>query len=222
MNLRQQIDHTLIAGDGYGPGSYRVKEDEIRAALLHRLCGANPGAMIVEEFTSYNISESRFDIALLGDAIHGYEIKSDDDNTSRIANRVKVYGSVCKTVTMVTGYKHAYEVIRLLPDWWGVELTYGRNGIAHFERFRECAINPNLKPGKLLILMWQEEAREVCREHSIKGYSSYPYGKLRTLFSPEQIDRFALDKMRQRLARRQTTFEDAHRRIEWIKQKRAR
>lgn len=64
---------------------------------------------------------SRADIAVVNGKIHGYEIKSKQDNLERLPGQVENYNRVFDTMTIVTYKGHLDKVRNIVPKWWGIK-----------------------------------------------------------------------------------------------------
>lgn len=102
---------------------------------------------------------ARIDIAMVNGIVHGFELKSDQDNLKRLPHQIQIYNSVLDKVTLVVGLRHAREATRLVPDWWGIKIaTVASRGAFEFESYRVARTNPSLDPLSVSKLLWREEA----------------------------------------------------------------
>ena len=84
---------------------------------------------------------------MVTDRLHGYEIKSDRDDGTRLRRQVLVYEAVLDRATLVAGEKAARWAIARVPEWWevivartgarGVTLTRARRGAPEPGRERQ-------------------------------------------------------------------------------------
>jgi hypothetical protein len=96
-----------------------IRDPEIRAALHALLDRRMPaGSVVIDE---YGLHGSVADVAVLTPhALHGFEIKSDADNTRRLASQIRGYGRFVTTATLVAGPKILPHCLKAVPKWWGV------------------------------------------------------------------------------------------------------
>jgi hypothetical protein len=77
---------------------------DLCAALLSQLARGRRQRYIVEEMGI--AGEARVDIALIGDHLHRFEIKSERDSLRRLPAQVEVYSRVFDYVTLVVDTRH--------------------------------------------------------------------------------------------------------------------
>ena len=168
--MNEQIEKVMLDSSAIGWGARNTTELEIRRGLCDRLRAANPDTFFRHEFTFFNMPQWRFDVAEFEDgAINGFEIKSDQDNTRRLSKQMEGYAKMCKLVTILTGYKHCYQVAKIVPGWVGIELVHSTNGIARFERVRAPDINPGWSHGGLIWMLWSAERKALFRRYGLKS-----------------------------------------------------
>ena len=114
--------------------------------------------LIVEELGLCH-GEVRIDLAVINGSFHGYELKSDRDTLSRLPTQANEYSRVFDKITLVTGCKHAYEAIKLIPEWWGVRIVeQDLVGKMRFHNIRREKMNPSADAVAITKLLWREEA----------------------------------------------------------------
>lgn len=148
----------------------------IRKALKKKLSSyynKHKNILILEELGLYH-GKVRIDLLAVNHDLHGFEIKSDHDSLKRLPEQARIYSLVFDRVTLVVGYRHAYEALKIIPDWWGVRLVnIGPRGAVRFSNARNPKNNPY--PDKLAIikLLWKEEALAFLEEiNTTDGYKS--------------------------------------------------
>lgn len=150
---------------------------DIRLALLsylQRLHQAEPETLIVEEVCVCQ-GTSRVDLAVVGERLHGYEIKSQKDTLSRLVGQLEDYGAVFDEITVVIGLKHLTGVLAALPSWCGIILAHRVAGEVTLEPFRCSRPNPHRDPFSLACLLWREEALAVLEKYGFAtGVRSKP------------------------------------------------
>lgn len=109
----------------------------------------------------------RADLVVIGDLLHGYELKSDCDTLERLPEQSRIYSSVFDKVTLVVGYRHAFEAMKFIPNWWGVKIAEKQfNDEIAFLDLREAENNPSIDPLSVVKLLWKEEALSLLSEIS--------------------------------------------------------
>jgi hypothetical protein len=145
-----------------------ITEKEMRAHLRAQLAehAAVSGARLYEEL-QIERGAARVDLALIGQELDGYEIKSDFDDFSRMHNQIHAYNRVFDTITLVTGGAHFDAGLRVIPSWWGV-IRIGRQpgGALASELVRPARPHESQDPHSLAMLLWREEAVEALKRES--------------------------------------------------------
>lgn len=142
-----------------------VSESEIRVALLKKLHSETIDGSITEELRIER-GGSRIDVAVIGAALVGYEIKSDFDSFVRLSNQIHAYNRVFDEINLVCGTTHAETAERIIPSWWGLWVA-DRNdeGSITLQLIRQAQQNPKQDSFSLASLLWREEAASVlCLE----------------------------------------------------------
>jgi hypothetical protein len=69
-------------------------------------------------------------------------------------------------MTLVVGYKHAYNSLRMIPEWWGVKIAEEnkRNGNVVLTNARFPHNNPEIDLKALVALLWRDEALNILEE----------------------------------------------------------
>lgn len=138
-----------------------MNDSHIRLALRRKLYSQyseDPATLIVDEL-SLNNGEVRADVAVINSLLRGYELKSDIDSLERLPHQVRGYNAVFDYVTLVVGYRHAYEAVKIIPEWWGltlVEMTLKEH--VRLIAARNARRNSKLDKMALARLLWREEA----------------------------------------------------------------
>ncbi|GAB3490378.1 hypothetical protein GCM10027399_07450 [Curvibacter fontanus] len=137
-----------------------ITEKELRCHVIRELTYrvAQSHASIYEELVIEQ-GASRVDIALVGDILEAFELKSDFDDFGRLHNQIHAYNRVFDRITLVTGLTHAQGAIKLMPSWWGI-WAVGRhsNGDLVTEVVREAGVHERQESRSLAMFLWRDEA----------------------------------------------------------------
>lgn len=138
----------------------------LRAELMRRYARDSNTLVLDEVGTRYGAA--RIDLVVVNHQLHGYEIKSDRDSLKRLPDQIRAYSSVMDRVTLVVGYRHAYEALTMIPDWWGVRLaeTKGQGGTVVLSGARQARNNPKVDLDAAVALLWRGEALAILEEMS--------------------------------------------------------
>ena len=176
----------------------------LKEELMRKYAGDND-TLVLDEL-GIRHGAARIDLVVVNHQLHGYEIKSDLDNLRRLPDQIRAYSRVMDRVTLVVGYKHAYDALRMVPEWWGVRLAEMKkqSGIVVLSDARSARDNPKVDLNAVTALLWRNEALGVLEEiGAASGVRSKRrseiYRRLVDLSDPD----FLRFKIRQQLKSRQ-------------------
>lgn len=141
---------------------------DIRTVLMSELLykyGNEPETIILEEL-GLKHGRTRIDLVVINDRLHGYEIKSDRDSLKRLPEQINIYSSIMDRVTLVVGYRHAYNAFKILPEWWGVKLAEKdeESGAVSISDARLPTDNPGVDINAIVSLLWRGEALDILED----------------------------------------------------------
>ena len=185
-----------------------MSESDIRSALHskrlrhHKL---HPDTLVINELGLAH-ARSRIDVAVINGHIHGYEIKSAQDNLGRLNKQLEIYQQALHKLTIVAASKHVMRIQSDVPDWCGIiEAKQGpRRGVL-LKTVRPAKLNPSTTQVMVAHLLWRAEALKLLME---LGYAPkelrFPrrrlYEMLCEALTPQEVTR----GIRQSMACRQT------------------
>lgn len=147
----------------------RLSNDpDIRAALLDRLSKRFPAEqenLILQEF---NCDTARIDVAVVNGALHGYEIKSDQDTLDRLKNQCESYNQVFDRMTLVVGANRWRRGLDELPPWWSVMIASFAGDQMQLRLVKRGKKNPSVSATSLARMLWSSEAAALLRR---RGFS---------------------------------------------------
>lgn len=145
-----------------------VSEVELRDALRERLVGMlGQQALIIEELGIEN-GTARIDMAVIGDGLSGYEIKSDFDNSYRLYNQIHSYNRVFEHIYIVTGPQSGEEIEPFLPSWWGImRAKRDSEGVVTLWELRAPKHNSGVDPYSLLSFLKREELNQLGIQYEL-------------------------------------------------------
>jgi len=102
-----------------------ISERELRQALLAHLA-ARPGArsnlgqhVLIQEM-GIERGLNRIDVAVVGEGLTGFEIKSDFDVPDRLATQIHAFNRVFGHINLVVSARTASDYAAIIPRWWGL------------------------------------------------------------------------------------------------------
>ena len=145
-----------------------MNDRDIRAVLkaeLMRRYAKDDNTLVLDEL-GIRHGAARIDLVVINHQLHGYEIKSDLDSLKRLPDQIKAYSSIMDRVTLVVGYRHAYDALRMVPEWWGVRLAEikEQSGIVLLSDARPARDNPEVDLNEVVALLWRGEALAILEE----------------------------------------------------------
>lgn len=138
-----------------------ITETELRVFVRDRLRVASPGARMFEEL-GIERGAARVDLALVGEGLEAFELKSDLDDFGRLHNQIHAYNRVFDRITLVTGAALSGAALDVMPRWWGIwSVRRLKNGGLSLKKVRPAADNPRQETRSLATLLWRDEAAAV-------------------------------------------------------------
>lgn len=182
-----------------------MKELDVRRLLyqteIKKVLTSNPKSRVVDELELLR-GLVRVDVAVIGDIMHGYEIKSASDNLERLPVQQEHYGKVFEKMTLVADERHVDHAVKIVPKCWGLIAVGMRDGQPYADEIWPARHNGELDPLAIAQLLWREEALELMDYFDLKGYRSQPrkilWQALSKSLSVEQLKAFVCFKLRTR------------------------
>ena len=152
----------------------------------------NPRTLVIDELGLAH-ARTRVDVAVINGCIHGYEIKSAQDNLNRLGTQLDVYQHTLHKLTIVAASRHLERILSEAPDWCGViEAVEGPRGGILLQLVRSARSNPDIEPVMLAHLLWKPEVLDLL---SRNGYTpkelrhprKYLYEMLCEVLTPREI-----------------------------------
>jgi hypothetical protein len=109
-------------------------------------------------------SNERADVAVVGTAMLGFEIKTDRDTLKRLPRQVEAYSRVFDRCTLVVAERHLSAGLAIVPDWWGVVIIRSDLTPLSFCLVRSARPNRSVDPETLVRLLWRQEVRSILSE----------------------------------------------------------
>jgi hypothetical protein len=110
---------------------------------------------------------ARVDIGVINGSIHGYEIKSEEDTLKRLASQINYYNKSLEKITIAVNQKHLDNVIKEVPEFWGIVLVETAEGNSPIKEIRPAMHNPEIESASLLQLLWKSELFSLTQKYDI-------------------------------------------------------
>jgi hypothetical protein len=157
-------------------------------------------ARVVDEFQILR-GQGRIDVALIDDALHGYEIKSASDTLGRLPSQQVNYDKVFERI--VADERHVKEAVTMVPKHWGLIVVGMKNGKPYADTLWPAMRNQDLDKLALAQLLWRDEVLELMEYFDLT--SGFKTANRKTLWrhisnclSLEEIKAFVCFKLRTR------------------------
>lgn len=141
-----------------------IYDSDIRQVLIENLINIsefnNDDTFLINELDICG-GANRADIVIVNGKLHGYEIKSPQDNLERLASQVSSYNEVFDTMTLVTCEKYFNQVKSIVPNWWGISCVDNTKKGLTLKIKRRPKINKNINSLQLAKLLWKDELLEL-------------------------------------------------------------
>lgn len=184
----------------------RIDEKKIRKAIHSKLlqyCHRSQNIRVIDEL-GLDHGKARIDVAVIKGTLCGIEIKSAQDNLSRLSSQAETYNRIFHRITLVFAEKFQTEVVQTAPLWWKlVSVTQGQRGGLHLKQIRSGTPNPNIDSASVVKLLWRDEVVDLLRLNGINGAClreprSVLYVKLLETLDCSTLNKAVCDKLRTR------------------------
>jgi hypothetical protein len=97
----------------------------LRQALLAHLAASHRSSQVS---TKYVVLEemgverglNRIDVAVVGEGLTGFELKSDFDVADRLSTQIHAFNRVFSCINIVVSARAAPDYVSIIPRWWGL------------------------------------------------------------------------------------------------------
>lgn len=172
--------------------------------MLDQQQAGGPETAVVDELCIKH-GKFRVDLAVVGDRLEGYEIKSDPDSLRRLPDQAKHFSLVFHRMTLVVGPGHLSQALPLIPKWWGIMLATQTAHGAEISQLRPALENPKPNYRWIVRLLWRKELSELLKAHG-HGRGAYKLkyyavaNRMLEVFTPEAMTAMVCEKLREREA----------------------
>ena len=172
-----------------------MNDAEIRANLHQKLLQkhySDAETLVINEL-GLRHGKHRADIAVINGRMIGYEIKSDEDNLSRLEGQIEAYNAVFDRISLVITEKHLGRAKDMAPPWWGLILVCkSRWDRVTFRTLRKMQKNPLTDNLTVAQLLWRQEVIEILspsvpQEHLQKEKRADLYKRLLGMFRSKRL-----------------------------------
>lgn len=135
---------------------------------MKRICALDPSTRVIDELGIFE-GKFRIDVAVVNGYLHGYEIKSAEDNLVRLDSQQAAYNKVFDKLTLVADEAHVEEAMKVVPPWWGLMVAGMRDGVPYVDEIWAPRLNPQVDPYAICQLLWKEEAMSILSSRKLSA-----------------------------------------------------
>jgi hypothetical protein len=163
---------------------------------------SDPDTILVNEL-DVCFGTARIDVAVINGKMHGFEIKSEQDNLERLPAQIEAYNKIFDTLTVVVSEKHVSNVIKMIPEWWGIYCVSKEKDSLILKKIHLPQINNEVSTFYLSQLLWKNELLELLHKFGIKkGTKSKSRFALCEMvagnINEEEVKKFVREKLKSR------------------------
>ena len=141
-----------------------MNDKAIRKILINYLLAERQDIRIYQE---KSIGSSICDVMAVSSHLTGYEIKSDNDDYSRLDRQVSAYDNFFDKNYLVISQKHRKSAENKVPRHWGI-ISIEQDNV---EVIRRAADNPNVSRRSQLSVLWKLELKNILVKISMPMYA---------------------------------------------------
>ncbi len=135
---------------------------------MKRICALDPSTRVIDELGIFE-GKFRIDVAVVNGFLHGFEIKSAEDNLLRLESQQAAYNKVFDKLTLVADEHHVEEAMKVVPPWWGLMVAGTRNGSPYVDEIWAPRLNPEVDANAICQLLWKEEALSILSQRKLSS-----------------------------------------------------
>ncbi len=140
----------------------------LHEVVMKRICALEPSTRVIDELGIFE-GKFRIDVAVVNGYLHGYEIKSSEDNLVRLDSQQAAYNKVFDKLTLVADEAHVEEAMKVVPPWWGLMVAGLRDGVPYVDEIWAPRLNPQVDPYAICQLLWKEEAMSILSSRKLSA-----------------------------------------------------
>lgn len=141
-----------------------MNDKDIRKILINFLLAERKDIRIYQE---KSIGSSIFDVMAVSSHLTGYEIKSDNDDYSRLDRQASDYDNFFDKNYLVISQKHRKSAENKVPRHWGI-ISIEQDNV---EVLRRAADNPDVSRRSQLSVLWKLELKNILVKNSMPMYA---------------------------------------------------
>ena len=141
-----------------------MREFELRQATLRRLRSKYSTDTLVIEELGLCQGKARIDVAAINGDLHGYEIKSVDDDLRRLPQQIEFYTQCLNKISIVSVPSHVEKIENTVPFFYGILIAKQEGKGIRLVEHRPAELNPDIKVNALIQLVWRDEALAELRK----------------------------------------------------------
>lgn len=145
-----------------------MKDFEIRKSLHRNLLTdySSSESLILDELKVCN-GNAIMDVTVINGSLIGFEIKSANDNLSRLTSQMSFYNKVFDFITVVTCNNHLNGVIKTVPSKWGIWVVEKDGDEIKKVETRVASINEYTDSFSIAQFLWKTEIVDLINKRNL-------------------------------------------------------
>lgn len=191
-----------------------VTEVEMREFVRATL---EPGPGVSRVIDEFVVGErGRIDIAVLGERLRGFELKSDLDTLARLPRQMAVFSEVFDYCTLVVTDKHLPKARQLLLPGWGLSVVRRQDDVSlRYLEIRQAKLAGRIDSFSLASLLWRDEVLHALESlNASRGVRSKPrdilWNRLAEIATPDELRTIVLSALTARQGWRDVKAPNEH------------
>lgn len=143
-----------------------ITERQIREHITTRAARyfRHHGDVLFVEELEIDKGQARIDIAFIGAHLVGVEIKSPQDDLSRLPSQSEAFSRYFEYVMLVADRQFIPEAEEIVPSWWGLTSIQTMDQRVRFRQVRRPKLNPSMDIAAFVQLLWKEELLSLVHQ----------------------------------------------------------
>ena len=146
--------------------------EHLKSKFIEWLLQGNLGFHLSNEVIGVEVSFSpnkrKADLVIIGEDLHAFEIKGDNDNLRKLKSQISDYNKTFDRVSVVTSACHLAQVKRTVSRYTGLILVKGGD----FEVLRNAKLRRRLNKQSLIMFLPKADAASLLGLSDLDDYST--------------------------------------------------
>ena len=137
-----------------------------KAAITHKILLGKHSLNTATMVNEFRVGKNKADAVIFNGTTTVYEIKSERDSLSRLANQIASYKKVFKRINVISGYNHADTIRKSIPKNVGIIVLSDRFQMTTLREAEDCI--DELEPKAIFNSLRLREAEKILLKYGFK------------------------------------------------------